>query len=345
MWVHPFDHDDRLPLLVEPRAARDTDTLIDWIASRQSELAAELQEHGALLLRGFDVRRAEDFERVALAMEPGLKTEYLGTSPRNSLTRYTFTASELPPWYPIPQHCEMSFTANPPRKLFFCALVPSATGGETPLCDARKVYRDLDPALRARFESRRLRIVRNYAGPSGGSRFDPWKLKRWDEMFSTTDRAVVEQKCALEGFEPTWLGGDRLRLVSTQPATSRHPVTGVPAWFCHLQVFHALAAEAEYRRILELRPGLRTLGVWALARVLTSLKQRTTRTEDLALHVTWDDGSEIARDDLEHVFDVVWRHLVVYRWRQGDVVCIDNRAVSHGRLPFSGPRTIAVAWS
>ena len=29
-------------------------------------------------------------------------------------------------------------------------------------------------------------------------------------------------------------------------------------------------------------------------------------------------------------------------WR---VVAIDNFAVSHGRLPYSGPRLIAVAWA
>ena len=29
----------------------------------------------------------------------------------------------------------------------------------------------------------------------------------------------------------------------------------------------------------------------------------------------------------------------------GDVVAIDNFAVSHGRLPYRGPRNVAVAWA
>ena len=74
------------------------------------------------------------------AFEPVLQNDYLGTSPRNALTEFVFSASELPPHFPIPQHCEMSFVARPPRRLFFSCLVPSSgPGGETPLADFRRV--------------------------------------------------------------------------------------------------------------------------------------------------------------------------------------------------------------
>jgi hypothetical protein len=47
---------------------------------------------------------------VALACEPKLSNEYLGTSPRNFVagTKYVFTASELPNFFPIPQHIEVT---------------------------------------------------------------------------------------------------------------------------------------------------------------------------------------------------------------------------------------------
>jgi len=63
------------------------------------------------------------------------------------------------------------------------------------------------------------------------------------------------------------------------------------------------------------------------------------------MHSTYLDGSEIPDEDLEHVRDVVWRHLIVEPWRQGDVVAIDNHSMSHGRLPYEGPRRIAVCWA
>ena len=37
--------------------------------------------------------------------------------------------------------------------------------------------------------------------------------------------------------------------------------------------------------------------------------------------------------------------LIVEPWRQGDVVAIDNHSMSHGRLPYEGPRRIAVCWA
>lgn len=344
--VAPLDqHADRLPLVVHAGDDRRPQALAAWLHTNPTWVQRQLSSWGALLFRGFDIFEASTFESVARAVEPALKNEYLGTSPRNALTDYVFTASELPPYYPIPQHCEMSFIAQPPRRLFFCCLVaPALGGGETPLADFRKVLRDLDPAVLDRFEARGLRIVRNYSGPEGASRFDLWQLKRWDEMFLTTDRTVVEQKCRAEGFEPTWTSGGGLRLVSTQPITRTHPESGERVWHNHVTTFHLSQAAGEYARIYDLRP---TWTHWALlqvARVMETV-QRWKSSDDLAMHCTYRDGSEIPYADMEHVRDVIWRHLVAFPWQRGDVVAIDNFAVSHGRLPFEGPRNIAVAWA
>jgi hypothetical protein len=297
------------------------------------------------LFRGFAVTDAPAFEKVARAVDDDLKNEYLGTSPRNALTPHIFTASELPPFYPIPQHCEMSFTKTPPRRLFFSCLVEPAPGcGETPLCDFRRVLEDLDPAVVKRFETRGIRIVRNYAGAGTASRFNPFQLKRWDEMFLTTDRKAVEAKCRQEGFEPVWTAGDGLRLISTQATTRVHPDTGERVWHNHVTTFHPSQAAGEYRRIHALRPSLKHWALLQVARVMETLERRRP-SDELAMQCTHLDGSAIADDDIEAVREAVWKHLVVNPWKNGDVVAIDNFAVSHGRLPYAGPRKIAVAWA
>ncbi len=335
-----------LPLVVRAGADPDPAPLADWLRSHPAWVEERLTTHGAILFRGFAVHRPEDFERVARAIDDRLQNEYLGTSPRDALTDYVFSASELPPYYPIPQHCEMSFVKHPPRRLFFCCLVPPAPGsGETPLVDFRRVWRELDPEVRRRFEEGGVRIVRNYAGPSGGSRLDFLKLKRWDEMFRTTDRTAVERRCREEGFEPLWTGGDHLRLVSTQPVYRDHPVTGERVWHNHVTTFHLSTPADEYRRIFALRPTVRHFVLWQFARLLVAAQRLTRSSDEQSMHCTYLDGREIPDEDVEHVRDVVWRHLVVYPWERGDVVAIDNYAVAHGRLPFTGPRQIAVCWA
>ncbi|MFW5924774.1 MAG: TauD/TfdA family dioxygenase [Myxococcota bacterium] len=345
MLTHPLHASSPLPLVVEPETDRSTDALVRWIDSNAESVRAQMREHGALLLRGFAVDTPEQFERVALAIDPELQDEYLGTSPRNTLTRHVFTASELPEYYPIPEHCEMSFLRTPPRRLFFHCMVAPGVGGETPLVDFRRVLADMDPAVRRRFEEGGIRNIRNYAGPGSRRNLDPFQLKRWDEMFQTTDRARVEAKCAEQGFTASWGPGDNLRIVNEQPATRPHPETGEPAWFNHAQVFHMATGPAELARIWKHRRDLRSLLLWQVTRAVVAIKKRVQAPEAQAMHCTYADGREIPPDDMAHVRDLIWKHMVVFPWQKADVVAIDNFGVAHGRLPYRGPRTVAVAWA
>lgn len=345
MNLRPFDPARTLPLVVEPAGDPSADALVAWLAAERETVATRLREAGALLFRGFAIGDAAAFERVARAVDPELQREYLGTSPRDALTPYVFTASELPGHYPIPQHAEMTFLPQPPRRLFFCALRPNdGPGGETPLADLRAVYRDLDPAVRERWEARGVRIVRNYGGPEGRGRRDPRQLKRWDEMFGTTDRAAIEATCRAHGMEPTWRHDGRLRLVSTQPAVRSHPATGEKVWYNHAHVFHGTAGPQEYRRIAT-RLGAWPWRGWQAAATAVRWWEGRRDPEDAAMHVTFADGGAIADADFDAVRDALWRHMVFPRWERGDVVAIDNASVSHGRMPYRGERLVAVAWA
>lgn len=335
------------PLMCQPEGDTSVDVLLRWLEGGHAK--SLLLEHGALLFRGFVVPDAAAFERVARAVDPALKKDYLGTSPRDALTEFVFTASELPGHYPIPQHCEMSFVKAPPRRLFFCCLRPNeGPGGETPLADYRKVYQDMDPVVRSRWETRGLRIVRNYSGPPAEGAVqvrDPTQLKRWDQMFGSTDRAVVERKCVENGFEAVWRENGLLRLVSTQTAARNHPETGVPVWFNHANVFHSSAPAGEYAKIAG-RLGFWPWTGWRVAAAALTVFGRLTRDpENAPMHVTFADGGTIPDSDVTAVREAIWKNMVFPRWQLGDVVAIDNASVAHGRMPYSGPRRIAVCWA
>jgi alpha-ketoglutarate-dependent taurine dioxygenase len=336
----------RLPLFITPGAVKDTASLSKWLADHPEWIRDTLRENGALLFRGFDVRNVDDVETVARAIEPGLQNEYLGSSPRVALSKsgYVFSASELPDFYPLPAHNEMSFTANPPSRIFFSCTIEPRQYGETPLVDFRKVYQDLDPELRERWASKGLRIIRNYSGPDETKK-DFFELKKWTEMFRTRDRAEVERVCARENFTAVWKDNDRLALICDQKPIRPHPITGEPVWFNHIHNFHLDAGHLEYFQVLKYRPTLRNLKWWLLARALSAWKHLTVADNDQAMHSTFADGSPIPADDVRQVIRAIWKNIVITPWRKGDIVVIDNAAVGHGRLPYEGPREVVVAWA
>ncbi len=304
-----------------------------------------LLNHGALLVRGFSVDSAEQAEALVHEINPNLQNHYLGTSPRSGLSKYFFTASGLPGFFPIAQHCEMSFIAEPPRHLFFwCQKAPREGSGETPVADFRKVYREIPEEILRPLEEKGLRITRNYR--SSSSRFaSPFQLKPWDHIFKTKERDEVEKQCADAGFTPIWGDGERLRLVSNQPATRIHPDTGEKVWFNHLHTFHYAGGLGEYHEIHNFRPALKHLAVKTLLRGLTRYEAWRRSPESRPMHCQYGDGSEIPEAAIRTIREAVWRNMSVTSWKTNDFLLIDNRSVSHGRLPYSGPRKIAVAWA
>lgn len=335
-----------LPLILTPEKAEGPEALAGQLKAQFSEVENLLTQHGAILFRGIPLSGALDFERVALAVTAELKNNYLGTSPRDAVTEYVFNASELPGYYPIPQHCEMTFIKDPPKRLLFaCLVAPSGSGGETPLCDFRKVLADLPAEVREPFERLGVRTVRNYSGPSSARSLGPWQLKPWHELFGTRDKDQIEKICKENNFEPTWLPGDKLRLEHTQKATRLHPLTGEPVWFNHSQVFHMSQARGEFARIAKRQPSLRLHGLKWYARLLSHAQQRLLEPDAQPMHSTYGDGTEIPDASMEAVRDAIWKNLVTFRWHRGDIVLIDNHAIAHGRMPYQGPRRVVVAWN
>lgn len=321
------------------------ETLLARIASEKDALKKDLLKNGAVLFRGYNIKTPEDFEAVALALEPGLQNNYAGTSPRNSRTEYVHSASELPGHYPITQHCEMSFLPTAPRYLFFYCFVEPKDGGETPVCDFRKVYQQLDPKIRQEFEEKGVRLIRNYSGPNTKAGTDIFQLKKWNELFKTTDHEIVEEECKKNELTPTWLPDDRLRLVNDRPSMQKHPDTGEMVWFNHLQVFHRESAAIEYEHIYNRRKDFFSFKYMVVLKTVTFFKRMFKKSEEEAMHMTFADGSEIPRSYVEHVEQVIWNNLIANPWKLGDVLMIDNFSTSHGRLPYRGPRDILVAWS
>jgi len=64
--------------------------------------------------------------------------------------------------------------------------------------------------------------------------------------------------------------------------------------------------------------------------------------QNLPRNVYFADGSPIDAAMLDEITQVYNDNSIVFPWREGDVLMIDNMLTAHGRRPFVGKRKVVV---
>eukprot|EP01080_Neovahlkampfia_damariscottae_P008711 gene8711-657_t len=335
--------DSSIPVVIRPNKNATLSFLCGWVKNNLKFIIEKFESDGAILFRGFEVTCPQDFEDVALLLSPQLGNDYLGTSPRTMLTKYTFTTTELPAIFPVPQHLEMSFLKrSTPEVIMFSCMNEAISGGETPICDFVKVTKEMDEKTKAKFEKKGIIHYRNYKG-KGGWHLDPWQLKEWRDIFKTEDHEKVKEICDRDELVPHW-DGDNLQLSQAIPAFKKHKRTGETVWANHSDVFHTSQAKGEYGYIAPKTGKLFDYFMWIILVIATFFRVLLIAPEKQAMNTTYGDKTLIKDEELAKVRKVIWKNLVAYEWRKGDIILLDNQRVSHGRLPFTGNRKVACAW-
>jgi hypothetical protein len=230
------------PLVISPRWDDSVDFITKWLGTNRSWVEEQMLAHGAVYIRGFKIDSPPEFERAVNALQPNLCDTYRGTSPRSLKEgcKYAFSAADAPVNFPIAQHLEMSFLKEPPRQLYFgCMKASSKPGGETALCDFRKVYRDLSPELREKFATKKIKYTRRHAMVGEKYTYDVGAMLSWPKLFGTNDKKEVERIINDEDAAPVqWVGqgNDCFLQEWIDEPFQKHPVTGEHVWFNHSQV-------------------------------------------------------------------------------------------------------------
>ena len=300
---------ETLPLVVEPNI--EDLNLAEWAKSNREFIETKLLRHGAILFRRFNVDSVPEFERFALSICPELFGEY-GDLPREGVSGKVYGSTPYPSDQSILFHNESSHMHRWPMKIWFYCVKAAEQGGETPIVDIRKAYELLDPKIRERFMQKKLMYVRNYIEGLDVS---------WQSFFRTTDRSVVEDYCRKVSMDFEWKNGSNLRTRQVCPAVVKHPKTGEMVFFNQLQLHHVSCLEPTVRESL--------LSVF--------------REEDLPRNVYYSDGSRIEDSVVEEIREIYQKIAVNFRWREGDVLMLNNMLTAHGRNPYTGPRKIVVA--
>jgi alpha-ketoglutarate-dependent taurine dioxygenase len=286
--------------------------LAAWAARNREFVEQQLQQHGALLFRGFNVKTAGHFGQVCRAISGELLEYRERSSPRSEVEGNIYSSTDYPPDQSIFPHNEHSYSLTFPLRLYFFCETPATQGGETPLVDTRKVFRRLEARVKERFMEKKWMYVRNFGDGFGLD---------WQTVFQTTNREEVERYCRRAGIEVEWKEGNRLRTRQVREAVVRHPRTGELIWFNHITFFHVTTLGASIREPL-----------------LEAFSE-----EDLPNNSYYGDGSAIEPEVLEQLRAAYREEMVSFAWQAGDVLLLDNMLTAHARAPYSGARKILVA--
>jgi alpha-ketoglutarate-dependent taurine dioxygenase len=308
---HQLHVETGFPLRVYPGQAGAT--LAAEFESLRGVVEQMLEGDGAILFSGFASDGVEGFQRFAAAFGHPLLNYEFGSTPRSQVDgKGVYTSTEYPAHRSIPLHNEQAYTNEWPMRIWFYCAKAAASGGETPIADSREVFRRIDPALRKRFEEKRLMYVRNY-----GNGLD----LTWQQVFNTDRRNEVEDYCRKRGIQCDWNEDGDLRTRQRVQGVAQHPRTKDWVWFNQAHLFHLSNLDPEMQEVL-----LDTVG-----------------EEGLPRNVYYGDGSPLEDAALAEIRGVLDECEVVFPWNTGDVLMLDNMLVAHSRKPFSGERKVVVA--
>lgn len=295
-----------------PYILSGTDSLIHYLTENKKTVDGLLKEHGAVLLRGFKTRALFEFQKAAEIICDELFDYTYRSSPRTKLSGKVYTSTEYPKDREIPQHNENSYSLSWPKKILFYCVTEPEVQGETPIASSANVYDLLDPEVRKEFENKQVMYVRNYRV---GMDLD------WRVVFQTESKEDVEQYCLSNHIDFEWMHDNSLRTRQICQAKLIHPDTKENLWFNQAHLFHESANDPDVRDYLS----------------------ANFKADEMPRNTFFGDGTVIGEDKLEHIRETYKKAEIVFPWKKGDLLILDNLRYSHGRRPFDGARKIIVA--
>jgi alpha-ketoglutarate-dependent taurine dioxygenase len=325
-----------LPRVVETDGPRSLADLRAFVTAERDQLRDELLKRGGFLLRGFEVNDPAGFAEIigALGYRPETENAF-DTSPRSKVAESVYTSTDTPDAYPILAHNENSFLNERPRMISFFCLVEPRRYGETPLFDSRAAAVTLDPDVRTKLQEKKVCYRRRFPKKRPG--WAPVINRTWDEAFGTSDRDEIEAMVTARGMACHWHPNGRiLHTENVVDPLPRHPDTGDRC--LNLQAFHRTSI---LRDLDEVRPRQNRLHNTSLKMGLSLLYA----LDVMPVQILYGDRMPIPPDEMAEIRRATWDHSVLFRWKKGDILVLDNILTGHGRMNVEGPRKILTSFA
>ncbi|KAK1290093.1 Clavaminate synthase-like protein [Acorus calamus] len=295
------------PAIVSPAIELDFRRFREALREEKPRLESLLRSSGAVVLRGFPVSTAAEFDGAVEAFGYEELPYVGGAAPRTNVVGRVFTANESPPDQKIPFHHEMAQVPEYPSKLFFYCEVEPQKGGETPIVLSHVIYERMKekyPEFVEKLEGKGLIYTRILgAGDDPSSPIG----RGWQSTFLTKDKSTAEERAARLGMKLEWMEDGVKTIMGPIPAVKYDENRGRKIWFNSM-----VAAYTGWKDV----------------------------RNDPIKAVTFGDGTPLPAEIIEDCLKILEEESVAIPWQKGDIMLIDNLAVLHSRRSFDPPRRI-----
>ena len=282
-----------------------------WAAEHKDALRAVVAEHGAVLVRGLDLRDAAEISAVFRRLATGLMIEREAFAARQVYADGVYSSATWPANQPMCMHHELSYRLEVPSLLLFACISAPTKGGATAVSDSPTVLDALPADLVARFERDGWLLTRSYNDEIGAS---------LAESFGTEDRDAIESYCRANAIAFEWQPDGGLRTWQRRSAVVQHPVTGQRCFFNQIAFLNEWTIDPEVREYL-----VEVYGA-----------------DGLPFNTRFGTGEPLTEEIVELINQVYEANTVRELWQAGDLMLVDNIGTAHSREAYQGPREILV---
>ncbi|CAL5396520.1 unnamed protein product [Camellia sinensis] len=297
---------ETMPLVLLPPQPNKSglESLVSAVKNNKEWFEEMIVKNSAVLLRGFDVEKAEDFNDIVETFGWD-DIRYVGPAPRTHIYKRVWTANEGPLSEFIYYHHEMVLIKEFPKKVILFCEIPPPEGGETPFVPSFRVTERMVeefPEVVEELEKKGLKYTFTALSNDNTSSM---RGRGWEDAFGTSDRAEAERRAKALGMDMEWLpnGGVKTILVPRNLTRVFEGRKGRKMWFNTIVGMHGKEISS----------------------------------------ATMADGTEIPEKVVKRCEEIIEEESIQFKWEKGDVLFLDNLATLHGRRPSLPPRKVLVA--
>ena len=203
-------------------------------------------------------------------------------------------------------HSEMHFSPfSPDLMWFFCSLAPSH-GGETTVCDGTFFFKNLSVKAKELLSKQKLKY------------WNLWDRDSWSKFFSGYEQAEILEIFKSKGAR-AWFNGKNELEFETEKWAVGIADSGEPAFA------NSILVHDQYSKKFQ-------------------MFHTEDQTPELRHRISFSDGAEIPQWLNQELAEIEARAVYAHKWKNGDLLLLDNRRMLHGRNSFDPAikRTIMV---